>query len=63
MTNSPEDLQCTVPVNMILDLAHRIYSYDKTPLALALIHVVLEQHPGHPQALLMKRMYAGDSPE
>lgn len=43
-------LECSVPVNLILEAANRLYSFDKVPFALTLVHEVLRQHPEHPGA-------------
>ena len=44
---------------MLLEAAHRLYSYDKVPFALALVHEVLEQHPDHANARKLYQMFTG----
>ena len=61
MSDSPENPECHVSANMLLEVAHRLFSYEKTPLALALIHVVLEQYPDHQRARTMFEIYTSDS--
>jgi hypothetical protein len=59
MPQLPENPECRVPVNIILEAAHRLFSFDKVPFALALIHIVLEQFPDHPRARLYYEVFMG----
>ncbi len=54
--NYPENLEISMPVNVLLEMAERCFSYDKTPLALGLLHLVLEKFPDHPRALQLYKM-------
>jgi hypothetical protein len=54
-----ENSECSVPINLILAAAHRLFSYDKVPFALALIHVVLEQYPDNERARMLHQVFTG----
>jgi hypothetical protein len=54
-----QNLECSVSVNLLLEVAQRLFSYEKVPLALALIHVVLEQHPENSQARKLYETFTG----
>jgi hypothetical protein len=56
-----QNLECRVSVNLLLEAAHRLFSYDKVPFALALIHIVLEQYPDHPRAHMFYQVFTGAS--
>lgn len=56
-----QDLECKISVNLLLEAAHRLFSYDKIPLALTLIYIVLEQYPEHPNARKFYEMFTGKS--
>jgi hypothetical protein len=56
----PQDFECKVSVNLLLEAAHRLFSYDKVPFALTLIHVVLEQYPDHKNAHKFYQMFTGN---
>lgn len=56
-----QDLECRISVNLLLEAAHRLFSFDKVPLALTLLHIVLEQYPDHPNARKYYEMFTGKS--
>lgn len=56
-----QNLECRVSVNLLLEAAHRLFSYDKVPFALALIHIVLEQYPDHQRAHMLYQVFTGAS--
>ncbi|MDD2920768.1 MAG: hypothetical protein PHQ36_00655 [Anaerolineales bacterium] len=56
-----QDFECRISVNLLLEAAHRLFSYDKVPLALTLLHVVLEQYPDHAKAHNLYEMFTGKS--
>ncbi|GAB4541637.1 MAG: hypothetical protein Fur002_10400 [Anaerolineales bacterium] len=56
------EVECTVSANLLLGVAQRLFSYDKAPLALALVHVVLEQRPEYPEARRIYQMFTGKAP-
>jgi|GEM_PF-1782949 len=58
----PHELECIVTANLLLGVAQRLFSYDKAPLALALVHVVLEQHPENQEARRVYQMFTGKTP-
>lgn len=59
MPSDYENLECRVSVNVLLAVAQRLFSYDKVPLALALIHIVLSQHSNHARAQMLYEIFTG----
>lgn len=53
------DLECKISVNLLLEAAHRLFAYDKVPLALTLIYIVLEQYPAHETARKHYQLFTG----
>jgi hypothetical protein len=50
-----------MPVGLALAAAHRLFSYDKVPLALALVEEVLKEQPENADALLLLKIFKGES--
>lgn len=61
MSKIPENPDCRMPINLVLAAAHRLFSYDKVPLALALLYVILDQYPDHPRARMLYEVIMGKS--
>jgi hypothetical protein len=62
MSNTmPQDCECHISVNLLLEAAYRLFCYDKVPLALTLIHEVLQQYPEHPNARKYFQEFTGKS--
>ncbi len=56
-----QDLETHISVNLLLEAAYRLFLAEKTPLALALVHTVLEQDPEHLNARKYYQMFTGKS--
>ena len=61
MSQTTENPDCKIPVNLILEAAHRLFSYGKVPFAQALIYVVLEQYPDHSHARMLYQVFMGEN--
>lgn len=57
MPDTSKNPECHVPANLLLEVAHQIFSCGKSPLVFVLLDAVLEQHPDHAHARLMYKIY------
>ncbi len=62
MFSSVENVECKVSANILLAAAQRLFSYDKIPLAMTLVQIVLDQHPRHSYALRLRELFNSESP-
>lgn len=55
------ELDVRININILLEAAYRLNSYGKTPFALTLLQIVLEQYPDQPRARMLYKEITGMS--
>ncbi len=60
MFSNEESVECRVSANILLAAAHRLFAYDKIPLAMTLVQTVLDQYPDHAGALRLRDLFVSE---